>query len=497
MGRDGVQLARRLLALLIALLPAACSHPETPRSAPCSGAAACLHVLCNPGSDALDLAYGASVMASGAPAALTGAWATCTRRALRTQAHRPAHCGMPGQSEIGFSGWDLFEMGYRETTLRRLVHGCAPRAAYLVAAAWGLPDSAATADVLREGARSRNRWVFRMARRGLMARGDATTLSVTTRELRSTDAKVQAKALDDLAAAGPAAQPAVPAIVAATARLPAKTRWSLVPFTLGRIGGAAAGRALASELVSPGFHTSVVLHACERVGPDAAAAAPELRALAESYPFSVIRELAARAYQSVTGKLLVPGPGRCPHLVLQSGASFRVYSGGPSIQLQALETDNHAVRRAEAGRCAQWLGGDPAYVGMQRGNTCLLGINHGEFGGWVEARDLQSGARQRIFRTNPLKFLDAGPGRVVVVSGLAHMFLEAGWLDRLEQRPDGHWESAPMALLDGLPIAYRRDQRALLILTRGREPGCKDNDYALVRVAADGRITTYPGPPPD
>ncbi len=123
------------------------------------------------------------------------------------------------------------------------------------------------------------------------------------------------------------------------------------------------------------------------------------------------------------------------------------------------------------------------------GDTCLLGINHGEWGGFIEARRLGSGARKYLGPANPLAFLDDGQGGAILVSGIAHLGLSAGWVDRLRRRPGGGWSFEPVVQLFAHPVAYRLDRGSPVVLLEGSVPECSgENRYVLIRVSLDGRL---------
>lgn len=340
--------------------------------------------------------------------------------------------------------------------------------------------------VLREGTRSSDRWVMRFARRGLLRAGDGLALEAALRDLRVAEPFERARIVDDLAAAGAAARPHVSSIVSVSAALEPFDRRVLVPVTLGWIGGPAAGDALAA-LLEAGQDDVRVLRAIERVGPDARAAAPKLRAMALGHPFWPIRERASRAHESVTGEYVAPGPGTCPVWVQQSSNHWSVVTSKRRFHLWPVDRDE-SRRRLEAGRCAPWLAQTGAAIARQAGGTCLLGFNDAEWGGGLASEKPIYTLRHRRRPGNALRVLHAPDDRVWFPSEMPDMAFPAR-LDRLQRSPDGRWKPEPIVWFPGVLEAYRWERQDLLLLVTGWEVGCEESRHLLVRVSPEGRVT--------
>lgn len=144
---------------------------------------------------------------------------------------------------------------------------------------------------------------------------------------------------------------------------------------------------------------------------------------------------------------------------------------------------------AHAGACARYLDGDGFRTAFRAGDTCLIGVNYGEFGGGILSRPLVGGGSEPVDATNPLRFLDDREGGAIVVSGIAHLHAALGWVDRLRRTAEGHWVSDPLTDLYGYPVAFRATSRGLLLLIEGDDPGCQGNRNVLVEMRLDGRVT--------
>jgi hypothetical protein len=482
---------RALGSVVLALALLVDCRATEPRQVACTTADACVAVLCDAESDAPALAD-AALMISGdpkTPARATAArFTACAGRALDRVSLRseiPDECGF---EHGGFSVWDVALVGGVPQPVAAAFGACAPRAAFFmsVSSAWTADPS--VRDMLRRGLQSPSRWAMRLARRSLLAGGDPAALDATALALKASDAGERAKAVDDFAAAAGFGRPYVSAIASAHAHLALRDRW-LVAFALARIGGTEAGERLALLLQAPAPDTEAIVSACEQLGPDAVAAAPELEVLARTHPFRALRESAAAAYEAATGEYVAPGPGTCPRSVQQRGQRWEVELAHRTLTLAptALAADD-PTRRTEAGACAHWFADAHASAVFQQRTRCLIGFDRGEFGGWVEARLLDDSRPQRLQSANAVRFVADGRGGVLVVSGLAHLMFSGTWIDRLEPDQRGDYRSRRLAEVPGTPLAHELESGALVLLTQGTEPGCKDNESLLVRVHFDGRI---------
>jgi hypothetical protein len=89
------------------------------------------------------------------------------------------------------------------------------------------------------------------------------------------------------------------------------------------------------------------------------------------------------------------------------------------------------------------------------GGSCVLGLDHGEFGGALLRVVADGGAEvitERSIDLNPEALIRRGDERLVI-SGLEHMH-GSGAVGRLDTRDGGSLSYAPLASLDGVPRAW-------------------------------------------
>lgn len=355
---------------------------------------------------------------------------------------------------------------------------------------WGASSTAV--EVLRRASDSPERNTARLARRSLLAAQDPDAVAATAADLSSADWERRFNAVADIGLAGPAARVHVRRILSVAESFPPAIKWHLVPEALGQLGGTESGNALAAMLNSPGYDILAVIAACAKIHSDAAPAASALREIALKNPFLGDASAAARALKSVTGESVQPPPRRCPSSVFAGSTSYIVELSTGPLRLKRIDVGHKesslSGRRASAGACAPWIGSGGAYVGLETGDTCLLGVNHGEWGGWLEAWRRDTGARELIDTTNPILFVPERAGATLLLSGISHMAAGVSWVDRVRRREDGHWQSDPLVALGGYPVAWdmRDDQLLLLLAANDRE--CRA-PFVAVRISADGRLT--------
>ena len=137
-----------------------------------------------------------------------------------------------------------------------------------------------------------------------------------------------------------------------------------------------------------------------------------------------------------------------------------------------------------------------AAIAREIDGVCLLGINQGEFGGWVEVHAGRTGRSYTIAVGNPRRFLDTTRG-LWVFSGFDNG-AESGGMLRLARGQDGTWCLAQSVDLHGNPIGWRVDSegRFVLLVTRNT-PARVENGVGtlgelksvVVRVEDDGTVT--------
>ena len=90
--------------------------------------------------------------------------------------------------------------------------------------------------------------------------------------------------------------------------------------------------------------------------------------------------------------------------------------------------------------------------------VCLLGIDHGEFGGWLEAVEPGPPPVRRATAPGNVRAIipvDPDGQSFVVLTGLAHLMLREGSAYRLARGPDGTWCRAQGVDFQGFPVGWR------------------------------------------
>lgn len=501
-------------ALLSGTLATGCQQQESvwPPEERCVDGRACTNILCSPQSRVEELLDAVDVLRREKqhPPDVSARLMACTEASLAGPdvPGRGYMCEPPPSDPAErFSPMDIAQMVRgRLEDYGLLSSSCPSRREVLLVTAELWAREPGGPELLARASTDPRPGSARLGRRGLILAGNADAIGAAARDLQSADRRTVLVALSDLASAGAAAREYVPAIISA-ADTDARLRDDVLPYVLGTIGGERAIERLVTDARSPHVDIRDVIRSLAAAGRDAAPAGPALRELAMTHYLGDVRSGAARAYEDVTGEHIEPARVPCPKSVTESAVGWTAELSSATLRFAAVgwpEDDEpwpdyeeaERSRLLAAGACAASMIKRRAYVGLEARGSCLIGINHGEFGGGVLAID-GSGNIQRLFRGNPERFVDEGPRGILAFEGIAHLRLDRGSVRRLVRQTDGSWQVETVAALEVNPVGFARDAEGRLILLArnseqlgGRAPlACRyDPSFIVVRIEDDGHV---------
>jgi hypothetical protein len=329
--------------------------------------------------------------------------------------------------------------------------------------------------------------------------------------------------LRDLAAVGPAARDAGPAVVALLSNPDPEVRLAAAR-AVGFIGYTPAVDPLTAMLDDP-FDVRASWAAAESLGRlRDPRALPALERAAHSHWYPAVRETAARAATSLRSKSKFVGKDEnLDHFPSTFFAFWNIGEDVPACETPSAvpasqlpyrkltsEHDRNALAKlayaailrsdgptpppppelaaqAEkmAAEHAHWLASQPDIVpsvGIRIGNGWLVGSNRGEFGGeLIYVGD--DGKQQQVVGENVVDLHVLGK-RTVLVAGLAHLGFNGGALHEIARAPDGTMRSTIWRILPGAPrAAWLTDSGELLV---------RLNRAGTVLVSPDGSMRMAP-----
>lgn len=202
-------------------------------------------------------------------------------------------------------------------------------------------------------------------------------------------------------------------------------------------------------------------------------ALPLLAYIAESHWHPETRDAARRAETAITsdpeGLRDIYGPAQQPGLsnmeVRDGPEPCATVSDYPNLtpeknRFYASEEPERAAnfqipvpipegRRQEDPTLPQFFYEDPV-VGIKIGNNWLLGSNRGEWGGHIAAR-MGNDPIEVLEYANVEDIYRFPNGRIVAVTGIAHLFINRGYLQTIEQAGQNSWQVTKWRKLPGAP----------------------------------------------
>ena len=135
---------------------------------------------------------------------------------------------------------------------------------------------------------------------------------------------------------------------------------------------------------------------------------------------------------------------------------------------------------------------DQGRLAVQFHDACVVGANHGEWGGAIEIDDRGSlvGSRKNWY-TNPQALLRVGD-RVLVVESLHHLMSSHGRLTEVTSQ-DGRWHIEPVAELPAGVLGLAMQNQEVLVASDWHAPDCPDAP-TLFAVGDDGKLRLVSAP---
>jgi HEAT repeats len=374
---------------------------------------------------------------------------------------------------------------------------CMPAAGMLI---WALgkiePPATEAAPEVLAALRRNNPWQSPLAIKTLAHFKSVDAVPYLVALLDNSDVSCRWVAFGGLRELSVLGRPAVPKLI----QLLDEGDWhdrSEVALTLATIGDVAAIEPLRRALHHPPMSAqSSAADALASFGDRAMTAVPDLTVLAQTHWFPSVREKAAAAATTISGKAVQPKTVPC---VLDiEGTKEMSADGGVQTRFSI-----PVVKAREPSKPSGACIGVAAEVGTSIleavGDTCILGFNHGEFGGTLVAiRGQQRKTLRETWYLNPYQLVHVGED-LLVLEGTVHVVTNVGGLTRLKRSPAGEWSAEPLLELPGVPLAARvePDER-LLVLTgeNAMTPTCpKARDIsALLRIGPGDRVENISGP---
>lgn len=378
-----------------------------------------------------------------------------------------------------------------------VLDGCVPVAGLL---AWELlkvapPAVEATEEMFT--AIHRNPSLTPIAILGLARFKNVAALPYETALLDSPDVLCRWEGFHGLEALGDGARPAVPKLIQLLERGDWKDRQDAAR-TLAAIGDAAAVEPLRRTLQLPPLSAQVAAaDALIAFGSRASGAVPDLTALAHFHWSPTVRQHAAAAASALSGQHVEAPQTACRLEFQQLGHAWVGRAAGQEFSIPFVD---RLSPRAPAGACVGVTSDQSTSILEPLGETCIVGSDHGEWGGSLVA--VQGGGRTPLRETwylHPLKLLRVRDD-ILVLEGMQHMG-SAGGIARLARSADGAWSARPVLELPGAPLAAKVEtDRSLLVLTGeyslNTEPSCPKAPgvSALLRIGPGDRVENISGP---
>jgi hypothetical protein len=196
------------------------------------------------------------------------------------------------------------------------------------------------------------------------------------------------------------------------------------------------------------------------LGATASAALPRVLQLASCHYSAGIRKQATTAAAGLGA--LPPENPSCPSsgyeadgwTVSRQGKSWQLRKPGPVEVPRSCKQASAKLR------------GEPLGV---VGDACVVGVNHGEFGG---ALYVVNGAKTTKLRENPflnpVAIVKIG-NEILLVDGLEHLSGSRGGVARISGDAGRTWEFTPLTELPAFPFAWALDGLTLLVAVRETE----------------------------
>ena len=272
-----------------------------------------------------------------------------------------------------------------------------------------------------------------------------------------------------------------------------------VAETLGDIGDARAVEPLVRALQRRDFGVvEKSAEALSKVGAPAMVAVPALERIALSHWSPVAREAAAAAATKLTGASHVAANvrthgtfGASSYLAWSGVAVAHVPRVGWSGVHSALSSSNGGAA-SESERhhpdCRNAAEKAKAWTSVRVGDTCVLGLDEGEWGGAVfVASATRDDAPTRVAKTAGVRRLMVSGERVFVLEGTSHMGVTYGHVS-VASAAEGIWRVRDLARLPGDVLGAAADGPGLWVVAIEEES--RGNRVASAfRVSPDGDLT--------
>jgi HEAT repeat protein len=343
---------------------------------------------------------------------------------------------------------------------------CRSRAIFIARAIESFgPSAVAAAPELRELAKRDDPGARNAAVRALIALKDVEAVTYLLRWLRSDLAFCRGSAIWGLRTLGKLPDYALPPLRKA-ARVGDWVQREEAATALGIVGDRGAVDVLRDGLGAPIHHLqAAAIEALGRLKTSARSAVPQLESLAQRHWSPAVRRKAARAVFAISGKTVDPKPGRCEIGNRALRTISEVTFQGKTLKLERLYLTAHPSKVPV--ECSAYQTQDLTDA-IQVGNTCVLGLNRGEFGGSVVAAE--NGQKTQLREespTNPIRFVEMN-GEYLLFGGLGGTS-SLGELSRIVRLRDGTLSVQVIAELPGEPVAFAFVDRSRLVVVAKSE----------------------------